>query len=107
MKRLTILVAVLASLILGSAFTTIYYENKISNIDEDIISKEIALLSAVPNSDIPCSKLKNAKNWIVEKKGEVTVFWKFTPEQSRATKLVLGKNLSSATESFSTGCHVN
>ncbi len=104
MKSLIALVTLIFTFVLGAVSVGVYYENKVENIKEDIISVEIKLLSLTANVNIPCDKLLKSSGWVYEEHGDYTVFWKLYADQSMVAKLVVGEEYSSVVETFDSSC---
>lgn len=99
-----LLAVFLISFFLGAFSAWVYYENKIANINEGIISKEIQLLSLATNEKIPCNQLLESNNWVQINNEEFTVFWRLLSDREKATKLVIDKNNSTALEIVQANC---
>lgn len=104
MKNIVLVTTLILSFILGGFSVGIFYENKVANITEDIISEEVRLLSLAVNASIPCDKLLKSGGWIYDEYTGYSVFWKLYADQSMVAKLVVGEEYSSAVETFENSC---
>jgi hypothetical protein len=98
------LLSLVGSFCIGAALSSVYFDNKISNIKEDIISKEFSLLSMTRDTDIPCKQIRNTTGWYPQEYKKFTIFWKKSNNNS-IIKLVIDNNYSSAVDRVDNSCH--
>lgn len=101
----SILLAIVATSLVTGYFTRFYYENKISNSTEDVVSREVALLEKAASIHPPCDKLSGSvNNTAVENVNGFIVIWRVAKESKFIHKFVIDSDFHSAYEKVKNNC---
>ncbi|WP_038180734.1 hypothetical protein [Vibrio rhizosphaerae] len=99
------LLSLVASFCIGAALSSVYFENKISNFKEDIVSKEMSLLSMASNVSVPCNEIRKTDRWFSQEYKGFTIFWKKS-DSNAIVKFVVDDKYSSAVDMLDNSCQM-